>query len=143
MEDRKQKALSLFVCNFNCAQSVLGAFCSDYGMDETLAYKLVSGFGGGLRCGEICGAVTGAAMVIGLKHGQDAAGNRKAKENCNQMVSAFMERYQAQQASVVCRDLLGYDIRDVEARDRNHGRQKEVCPNAICAAVQILEDMGF
>ena len=141
MEDRVQKALSLFDNNFNCAQSVIGAFCGDYGMDESLALKLVSGFGGGLRCGEVCGAVTGAAMVIGLKYGQDTAGDLKAKEKCNLMVSDFMERYQKLQKSVLCRELLGYDIRDAEARKQFPGRQKEVCSNAIKTAVLLLEDI--
>ena len=54
---------------FNCAQTVFSLFAPDLGIDEKTALKIASGFGGGMACAETCGAVTGAYMVIGLKHG--------------------------------------------------------------------------
>ena len=54
---------------FNCAQTVFSLFAKDLGMDETTALKVSSAFGGGMACAETCGAVTGAYMVLGMKHG--------------------------------------------------------------------------
>ncbi len=143
MNEKVEKALKLFDSKLNCSQAVLGAFCSKYGMAEELALKLACGFGGGMRCGEVCGAVTGAVMVIGLKYGQTAAEDIEAKARCYELTSKFMEEYAKRNGYVVCRELLGYDLRDAEARAKYPGKIKEVCPNAIQTAVLLLEDMGF
>ncbi len=143
MEDLVQKANALHDGGFNCAQAVLGAFCGRYGMDDTLAMQVAGSFGGGLRCGEVCGAVTGAAMVIGLKYGQTEAQDKAAKEKCYEVTSAFMKAYADRKGTLLCRELLGYDVRDGEAKARFPGRPKEVCPGAIGAAVRLLEEMGF
>jgi len=143
MSEKVQKALELFDSGFNCAQSVAGAFCEQFGMDEQLMMKIAGGFGGGIRCGEVCGAVSGAVMILGLKYGQYVADDKASKQKCYEITSEFMEKYSKRKGTVLCRELLGYDIRDAEARAKYPGRQKEVCPKAIEAAVLILEEMGF
>jgi C_GCAxxG_C_C family probable redox protein len=67
MSVREARALKLFSDGnkYNCAQAVLGAFCEESGLDINIAFKLANGFGGGIRCGETCGAVSGAVMAIG------------------------------------------------------------------------------
>ena len=50
----------------NCAQSVIIPFAQEAGLSEELAAKLTSHFKLGMRCGGVCGAVTGALMVLGL-----------------------------------------------------------------------------
>jgi hypothetical protein len=66
-----------------------------------------------------------------------------AAKRCYEITSAFMEEFLKRKGTVRCRDLLGYDVRDTEARSRFPGRQKEVCPKVIEEAVSILEEMGF
>jgi C_GCAxxG_C_C family probable redox protein len=105
--------------------------------------RLACGFGGGLRCGEVCGAVSGAVMVVGLKYGQYIANDEASKKKCYETTSEFMEKYIKRKGTVLCRELLGYDVRDTEARARFPGRQKQICPKAIETAVLILEEMGF
>ena len=61
----KEKALALHAQGFNCAQCVLSALGDYTGMDEKTALAISAGFGGGVRCGEICGAVSGAVMALG------------------------------------------------------------------------------
>lgn len=143
MSEKLQKALDLFVSGFNFSQSVPGLFCGQYGMDEMLALKLAGGFGGGMRFGEVCGAISGAVMVIGLKYGQYIANDKAAKDKCYEITLEFIEEYRNRKGTVLCREILGYDIRDTEARAKFPGRQKEVCPKAIEAAVLLLEEMGF
>ena len=55
MATREEKAVDLFINGYNCAQSVLGAFYSENGLDVDIAFRLANGFGGGVRCGEACG----------------------------------------------------------------------------------------
>ena len=62
-----EKALELFHSGYNCAQAVAVAFCDVTGLDEKLTAKMVSSFGGGMgRLREVCGAVSGMFMVLGI-----------------------------------------------------------------------------
>ena len=65
----KEKAMKIFYEKFNCSQAVLGAYADDYGLTVDQAMKVAACFSGGVRKGEVCGAVSGAIMVIGLKYG--------------------------------------------------------------------------
>lgn len=143
MSEKVKKALELFDSGFNCAQAVAGAFCGNYEVDEKLLMKLASGFGGGLRCGEVCGAVSGSVMILGLKYGQSIASDKVSKEKCYHITSEFIKEYVKRNGTILCRELIGYDIRDPETREKFQGRIKEVCPKAIEAAVLLLEEMGL
>ena len=143
MSERLQKALESFDSGLNCCQSVLGAFNGQFGTDEQLLMRLASGFGGGMRCGEVCGAVSGAVMVVGLKFGYYTGDDDASRKECQAVSFAFMDEYFKRKGTVLCRELLGYDVRDTEARAKFPGRQKQICPKAIETAVLILEEMGF
>ncbi len=143
MNKKVQKAIELFDSGFNCSQSVAGVFCNGYGIDEKLCMKLACGFGGGMRSGEVCGAVAGAVMIIGLKYGQYLADDKESKKRCYDVTSEFIDEYAERKGTILCREILGYDIRDPKNRVRFPGRQKEVCPKAIEMAVLLLEEMGF
>jgi C_GCAxxG_C_C family probable redox protein len=109
--DNKRNASNLFAAGFNCAQAVLAACGRNYGIDEPTALRIACGFGGG--CGRqalTCGAVSGAFMVIGLKHGMTKAGESAAKEKTYGLVREFSKRFIARNGSVNCAALLGCDI---------------------------------
>lgn len=145
MSAKEEKARELFASAYNCAQSVLGAFCKDEGLDKETALKLANGFGGGLRYGEVCGAVSGAVMVIGLKCGFFIENDLRQKGFCNNKAAEFIERFKAENGFLLCRDLLGADIRSPEDHNMPKAREahKSICPNLITSAVRILENMEF
>ncbi|WP_055668668.1 C-GCAxxG-C-C family protein [Desnuesiella massiliensis] len=143
MSEKVQKALELFNSGFNCSQAVMGTFCRQFGMDEQLSMKLTCGFAGGLRCGEVCGAVAGAVMIIGLRYGQYIADDKASKVKCYEITSQFMEECVKRKGTVLCREILGYDVRDTVTRAKFPGRQTEVCPKIIETVVLLLEEMGF
>ena len=93
----KEKATALHEQGFNCAQSVLGALGSYTGLDEKSALAVSAGFGGGVRCGEICGAVSGAVMALGLcnphSEGDDAAARAKMAKLTMAMTRDFAEHF--------------------------------------------------
>ena len=67
IEERVQRARDLFREGYNCSQSVLLAYCDLFELNPTLAATLSAPLGGGLsRLREVCGAVSGMAMVAGL-----------------------------------------------------------------------------
>lgn len=105
--DIGQRALDYHAKGFNCAQAVFAACCSYTGMDEKTALALSAGFGGGLRSGEACGAISGAVMAEGLvfpfNDGEDAASKDKIAGIAKQCVAAAKEKFGA----VRCAELKG------------------------------------
>ncbi len=145
MATQSEKAKALFDSGFNCAQSVVAVFSEKYGLSKSHALKVASGFGGGLRCGEVCGAAAGAAMVIGLRDGQFVSYDKETKQFCNEKTVEFMRRFREANQSIVCRDLLGIDISTDENRAKaaEQGLFKTVCVDMVTSAVVILEAMGY
>ena len=141
---RIEEVLSNFGKDFNCAQSVFGAFAPHYGLDVDKALKISSGFGGGMgRSGRTCGAVTGAYMVIGLKNGMGASKDIKMKEKTYQLISEFSNRFYEKNGSLICKELLGCDINTPEGMDYFNQNElfEKKCLHCVKNAAEILEKM--
>jgi C_GCAxxG_C_C family probable redox protein len=121
----------------------LAAYGVKLGMNYETALKVGSPFGGGMGLmGETCGAVTGAFMIIGLKYGATDAVNRESKTKTYELVKKFTERFKARNDSVICRDLIGFDIGS--KKDINPDAWMiviERCPDYIKDAAEILEEI--
>lgn len=141
--NKADKALELFSNNFNCSQSVLTAFAADFGLDEQLALKLGTSLGGGARNGDICGAVSGALLVLGLKYGHYEADNNEQKSRAYQIAVDYINRFKEANGSIVCRELLGYDLTkpDEMACIKEKGLFGDICPKMIKSSVEILENI--
>ena len=142
---REEQAVDLFANGYNCAQAVLGAFCEEMGLDLNTAFRLSNGLGGGVRCGELCGAVSGAVLVIGLKCGFYIEKDFKRKGYCNKKSYEFIEKFQKANGSVLCRDLLGVDIRCPDDHNALAAQEahKSICPKIVASAVRVLESIEF
>lgn len=92
---------------------------------------------------QTCGAVTGAYMAIGLKHGA-ASGDREAKEKTYRLVREFAARFEAKNGSLVCRELLGCDISKPEGFEKMKqlGLHEKVCTKLVRNACEILDEIG-
>jgi len=145
LKNRSETAAAMVAGNWNCAQSVLGVFCDDLGLDRETAMKLASGFGAGMaHRQEVCGAVSGAIMVIGLRHGQAREDDKAAKEAAYRLSREMMERFQARFGSCLCRELLpGLDLATEagHARYKAEGWSEKVCRPCVRFAVGILEEI--
>jgi len=142
---KEEKAAEMFSNGYNCAQAVLGVFCEEAGLDKKTALKLANGFGGGVRCGEVCGGVSGAVMAIGLKCGFHVEKDMEQKSYCNRISYEFIERFREANGSTLCRELLGVDIRhpdDFTLPDAQEAHTTK-CPELVASAVRILEGMDF
>ena len=145
MSKREEEALELFLNGYNCAQAVIGVFSEEGNLDRDTALRLANGFGGGVRCGEICGAATGAILAIGLQCGFHVEGDLAQKAYCNGKSYEFLEKFKEENGSILCRDLLGVDIRhpDDHAMPSAKEAHKKMCPKLVMDAVRILENMEF
>lgn len=107
MSKHSDRAVELFKQGYNCSQAVFVAFSDEYDMDETTALKVSSGLGGGVgRLREVCGTVTGAAMVVGMLNGATDGADNEAKAETYRIVQQIAEEFREQQGSVICRELL-------------------------------------
>lgn len=138
---RKSDLVEKQFTKFNCAQTVFSLFAEDLGLDENTALKISSAFGGGMACAETCGAVTGAYMVIGMKHGH-FTNDPNAKAKTKELVKQFNEKFKAQHGSLICKKLTGYDISTPEGASGayNEGVFDNKCPVFIKTACTILEE---
>lgn len=142
---RNEQGSQCFEQGFNCTQVVLSTFCDDYGLSKDVGLKIAGGMGSGVRSANICGAVTGAILVIGLKYGHDKAEDHNAKNMCNQKTEEFLRRFEEIHGTVICRELLECDIFTEEGRERamNLNLFTTVCADYVSDAIDILEGMGL
>ncbi|OGO61767.1 MAG: hypothetical protein A2032_00670 [Chloroflexi bacterium RBG_19FT_COMBO_49_13] len=130
---------------FGCAQAVLASCAGDFGLDERLALKMAPGFGSGMGCMcEVCGALTGAFMIIGLIYGKESTdGTRYGSETetTYHLVTDVAAKFNERNGSIYCRELIGHDLMDPVERAKvvELGLFKTTCRKFILDAVEILE----
>ncbi len=123
---------------------MLSSFGEEFGLEHELALKVAGAFGGGMaRMGETCGAVTGALMAIGLKYGMTQAKDEAARDKTYKLAQEFAARFKGRHNSVVCRELLGYDLSSPEERKAAYekGLFTTLCPELVRDAVEIVEQL--
>lgn len=142
-KEKAAAAKALFMEGYNCSQAVVGAWAEDIGLDSETAYKIASGFGGGIgRMREVCGAFTGAVMVLGLKFGNTIGSDREAKGKDYERVQLFAKRFKEELGSdtIICRELLGLSgpsDPDPTKRTKEY-YQKRPCPETVAIASGLL-----
>ena len=101
-------------------------------------------FAGGMRLGETCGAVTGAFMVLGLRHCSTDGGTPAGRSEVYARVVDFAGRFKQRNGSLTCRDLLGCDISTTEGMKQAQEQNlfKTTCVQMVRDAAEILEEMG-
>ena len=113
--DEKKVALELFRQDFNCAQAVLASCAGAHGLDRDTALRVATAFGAGIaRRGELCGALAGALMLAGLRHGPPPGDNREAKEKPYAAAREILASFRQRHGSVLCRELIGCDLSNPE-----------------------------
>ena len=138
------KAIELYEQGFYCSQAVFVAFADELGLTEKQALQVGSCFGGGMCKGEVCGACTGALMVLGMKYGRYKADDWDSQMKANDMAIKFLEQFRSENSSYICNELLGCDIATPEGKAyaREQKLFAEFCPNMVASAVEILEQLS-
>ena len=131
-----------FKSGLNCAQSVLMAFAGDFGAEPGTARRIARGFGSGMGTGDTCGAVSGGVMAISL-YVSDEGDAALAKKRTYELVREFKKRFSKETGSLMCRNLLGYDINNHEIMKSIPADRlpKSVCGQYVRIAAGILDDM--
>lgn len=110
--------------HYNCAQAVITAFAEDLHYDEESAYKTAAAFGGGMRIGSVCGAITGGLMVLGLAGADDA-----------KTVGSFFRKVRGNHNGLIdCSELLRVNA-------ENGGEKGPHCDAMVCECINYVEEI--
>lgn len=123
----------------NCAQAIFATYGPHLGLgkvDCDSCMKITSAFGGGINLtGNVCGAITGALMALGLKYG----GSPQEIE-LTKMSTQFLKEFTSINDSIICRDLVGHDLFDDEdLRKTNEEEIFKKCIKYVEDAARLLE----
>lgn len=127
-----------------CAESVLLATCEEFGVDvdKKVVPKIAYAFAGGIgNTGDVCGAVAGAVMAIGLIRERG-----KSMEEMMRVLEAaaeFRRRFESEMGTIRCRELTGLDLTDPEDLERvmSSDIPQTVCFPAVAAAHRLVVDL--
>jgi len=136
-----EQAVAFYKQGYTCTQSILASFATRYSLPQDLAFRIGEPFGAGTSCtNDMCGAVTGAVIVMGLQYGSTHFDDEAARYYTYQRVQELIQRFKALRGSIQCCDLLGYDLSDPQQLQSawEKGLFMQLCPNLVRDSAQIL-----
>ena len=131
LEERVEKAKRLFKENgYNCCQAVVLAYNDIFGIDDTTAAALSSGFGGGMgRMREVCGSVSGMVLLAGLIQPATDPYDKAGRTANYALVQDVAAEFKALNGSIICKELLGLSTCSAPASDNIHGIPESPVPS--------------
>lgn len=143
MSTRREKAIQGFLDGYNCAQCMVLAFEDMLTIDLDTALRIASPFGGGMgRLREVCGSVSGMFMVLGYIKGYNEPGDYTGKKELYEHVQELARRYEEENGSIICRELLGLDVKHEEPSPEKRTEEyykKRPCAEKVGSAADILD----
>jgi C_GCAxxG_C_C family probable redox protein len=140
---RVDDAVNCFCRGAACSQAIVGTYGPSVGLPREQGLKLASGFAGGMRLAQTCGAVTGAFLVLGLRHAGPDCDQRDGRSDVYAAILEFTHKFQQRNNTVVCKELLGCDISTAEGMQQatTQALFRTICPKLVQDAAEILEQM--
>jgi C_GCAxxG_C_C family probable redox protein len=143
VKDHLTEALELFKSGYHCSQAVLAAFSEDLELSQEIALKIACPFGGGLGgYGRTCGALTGAMMVVGLKHGSTKVTDLDAKKLSREKTRQLIETFEKVHGTSNCNELVGFNRSNMSGAElmAKLPHFHSICPKYLETVVSFLEE---
>lgn len=119
VEERVEKAMSLFKEGFNCSQSVVAAYADIYGFTQEQALKMSASFGAGIgRMRETCGAACGMFLLAGLQTGCTDPKSAEGKGYNYDVVQKLAAEFVKENGTLICAELLGLRPRSENSQEQ-------------------------
>lgn len=137
-----ERALEYFDRGAACSQAILAAYGPDHGLDQSLAFRVSSGLGGGIgRTQMVCGAINAGAMVIGLSAGNRTPEDREGKDRAAEAVARYLKTMRSSMPDLTCAGILGSRLESDEewAAARDRGLFRTVCTEAVRRVAEYLD----
>lgn len=137
-----KQAVENFKNGYNCAQSVALAYADIYPVDVETVKMLSAPFGGGMgRLREVCGAVTGMFLILGMEYPVSDPNDKTTKTASYAAVQRTALTFKDKMGSYICADLLkiGRQPQSPIPDDRNNEYYaKRPCAYCVAVAAKIL-----
>ena len=142
LEKRTKQAIIFFEERYNCSQAVFMAYSDLYGIEQETAAKLATSFGGGMgRLREVCGAVSGMFLVLGLQYPFINTKDKVSKNTNYKVVQRTANEFKSIMGSYICADLLKLKqkLQSPESAERNEDYYKfRPCTRCVALAAEIV-----
>ena len=130
MSKKVEQAMAFHDKGYNCAQAVACSFCEEFGIDQETMFRVSEGFGLGMGMMDMCGAVTGMLMVIGMENSVgNLDGKKPSKGDTYKKAKAYAQKFKEMEGSYYCRELKGVAT----------GKPLVPCSQCIANAVELTE----
>ena len=138
-ESRKEKAIKLFNERYNCAQSIMLAYCDLVNITEELAFKISSGFEGGIaKLGKTCGTINASVMLLSLRYGESDKQDVDSKNKRREIIRNFMiEFINNHKKGINCSDIL------TEEDGKTYTMHSEKCLKTVSEVCDLLDKYMF
>lgn len=140
--EKARLAEALFFAGHTCSQAICIAFAPETEIAPDVLLRLSAPFGGGMgRLREVCGAVSGAFMVLGAIYGAEIEKSHAAKAALYAHVQALAAEIRAENGSIICRELLGAKGTDTAPTPEKRSAEyykKRPCPKLIASVAAAL-----
>lgn len=141
---RKDLAIENFKKGYNCSQSVVLAFSDLVDIDEKSLLKLSSSFGGGMgRLREVCGALSGCFIILGLLYGYENPETGDVKAKLYSRIQELGLRFEKDNNTMICRELLNLKEKHSDSKPAQRTSdfyKNRPCEKLIGYATEILEE---
>ena len=142
LEKRVELAISFFESGYNCSQAVFMAYSDIYEIESETAAKLATSFGGGMgRLREVCGAVSGMFLVLGMHYPFTDTKDKTSKNTNYKAVQRTANEFKLIMGSYICADLLKikHEPEQPESAERNEAYYKmRPCTRCVANAAEIV-----
>lgn len=130
MSTKADQAIEFHDRGYNCAQAVACSFCQELGVSEDEMFRIAEGFGLGMGMMEMCGALSGMMMIIGLSNSAGPDAQKLTKADTYRKVKEYVKKFQDQNGAYLCHELKGVET----------GKVLRSCPDCIRDAVALTEE---
>jgi C_GCAxxG_C_C family probable redox protein len=137
-------AVDKFNEGYNCAQSVLYSFAQELNIGADLALRIATGFGGGMgKKQEVCGAISGAIMVLNLMYGRGEHDEKAKQETAYAKVRELIDLFTKEFGTIRCWELLpGCALQSEEGQKQfRDNRLIEKCREYVRQAARMVEEI--
>ncbi|NCA86094.1 MAG: C_GCAxxG_C_C family protein [Clostridia bacterium] len=132
-----------FAGELNCAQSVLSAYADEVSLSREELERMGAALGGGMGEGEVCGAVSAALLLLGLKlgHTQHTPGN---KADIQAAADDFRKQFLEKFNSLRCKELIGLQIKNPPELQQAYADNifDNQCTSYLCAAIALVDKIA-
>lgn len=136
MSKYADKAVDHYNQGYNCSQSVVLAFSEHFDLEKNVALRIASSFGGGIGGQrEVCGAITGMCIVLGVMYGFESSLEKSKKPYLNKAIQDITRKFKEKTKSIYCSKLL-----TLEGGLKDAHSEKSPCREYIRLSCDLLDD---